>query len=470
VKAGEPFSKLQEDIHYALKAWHKPDTGSSPLGDLHIFQQARLRGTRTARQAANELLLKALETLSVEYEVEAALLRKRFLDGLVMHAAANWLNVGESTAYRIQQTALEQLARIVHAREVQAREGFQNDLEKRLKLPPEVDLFGVEESLTALLDVLMLAKSPWLISVEGLGGIGKTALANALLRRPELTHGFYNIAWVSAKQQSFVPGLGLEQSVSPALTVEALVDALLEQLDQSISLNQSLQVKRSALSRVLKQNPHLIVIDNLETLVDYQVLLPTLRDWANPSKFVLTSRHSLREHPDVFCHTLTELDQNDTLQFIKHEARVRGLSILANVSEAELKSIYQVVGGNPLALKLIVGQVAILPLSQVLENLKQAKVKDIDELYTFIYWQAWHTLDEISQRVLLMMPVAQDGPPEQLKALSGLELSVLSQALQRLVSLSLVQVSGTLEERRYTIHRLTETFLLNEAIKWQIPP
>ena len=48
----------------------------------------------------------------------------------------------------------------------------------------------------------------------------------------------------------------------------------------------------------------------------------------------------------------------------------------------------------PVTLKLVVGQVAVLSLSQVLKNLKQAHGKEINELYKFIYWQAWKMLDD----------------------------------------------------------------------------
>jgi hypothetical protein len=41
--------------------------------------------------------------------------------------------------------------------------------------------------------------------------------------------------------------------------------------------------------------------------------------------------------------------------------------------------------------------------------------------------------------------------------------------LMNLTRLSLVEVGGDLEHRRYRIHRLTETFLLNEVVKWQLP-
>ena len=40
-------------------------------------------------------------------------------------------------------------------------------------------------------------------------------------------------------------------------------------------------------------------------------------------------------------------------------------------------------------------------------------------------------------------------------------------ALRQLVALCLVNVMGTVDSRRYGIHRLTETFLLNEVLKWQ---
>lgn len=461
------LSKLQADIHTALKSWHSgnPDTGS--LDYLQLFQQVKATSSQNTRQITNKILYEALDALAAEHQQQAILLRRRFLDGLTMHAVANQLNLGESTAYRKQQEALRQLALVVQAHERQARSDYQTGLEKRLKLPHDVPLFGVEGALTDLQTVLVSPEPRWLFAIEGLGGIGKTTLAASLLRRPELTSRFYDVVWISAKQREFLPGLGSVEKSFPALTAEALTDALLEQLDSSIPLAKSLPEKQFILTRRLKQNPYLIVIDNLETVADYQVLLPVLREWANPSRFLLTSRHSLRAHPDVYCRNLDELGWEDALPLIRHEASVRGLSILVDAAEADLQRIYQVVGGNPLALKLVVGQVSVLPLTRVLDQLKTARGKTIDEMYTFIYWQAWEMLDAVGQQVFLMMPLAQDGTLAQLMGLTKLDVDTLSEALLQLARLSLVQVGGNLEERRYSIHRLTETFLLKEAINWQ---
>jgi len=349
----------------------------------------------------------------------------------------------------------------------QTQEEYEASLAKQANLPPETHLFGIQENLDILLERLTAAGAPWLVSIEGMGGIGKTALANAVIRRAELAGRFQGVAWVSAKQRAYFPGLGWQDEAAPALTVETLVGALLEQLGQGIPLAQSLQEKKIALTCLLKQTPYLVVIDNLETVVDYQALVPLLLELANPGKILLTSRHSLCVYPDIFCLTLAALNQADTFELIRYEAHLRGQTALVNATEAQLAGIYEVVGGNPLALKLVVGQTAFLPLSQVLDNLKTARGKSITDLYTFIYWQAWHILEDASQQTLLVMPMAQEGTLPQLLTLSRLEPAKLHQALAQLITLSLVQVKGDLEERRYFIHRLTETFLLTEAITWQ---
>jgi hypothetical protein len=338
-----------------------------------------------------------------------------------------------------------------------------------LQLLPEQHLFGLRREQDRLRIILEQAEAPWLIAIDGIGGIGKTSLANALVHEIMSTDRYYDIAWVSAKQEEFRPSTGLRPINRPALDVETLTDTLLEQLNTRLPLSFSSEEKVALLIDLLKKQPYLVVIDNLETVVDYQTLLPLLRKLAKPSKFLLTSRHNLHAHSDVFCLSLQELNQADTVALLRHEAEVRGLPALADAPQAALESIYEIVGGNPLALKLIIGQIEVLPLSQVLENLKEARGKKTEDLYTYIYWQAWHALDSVGQEVLLVMPLVQGGTFAQLTALSRFELAELSQALEHLIALSLVQVSGDIEQPRYRIHRLTETFLLTEIAKWEPP-
>ncbi len=61
----------------------------------------------------------------------------------------------------------------------------------------------------------------------------------------------------------------------------------------------------------------------------------------------------------------------------------------------------------------------------------------------------------------------QGGDLTYLAALTGLDTAHLSDALDRLVGLNLVDSKGDLNERRYTIHNLTRTFLQEQVAKWQ---
>jgi len=457
---------LQAALQAALKGWYGAETDPNPLAGLFLFQQARL-AAQSEREASNKVLLAGLDELAETRPADADLLHRFFLNGDKMRAIAYSRNISEPTAYRKKDEALKQLAQLLLAREAQTRLDWTSRLEHRLDLPPEVPLIGVENRLAQLLARMTAPAEPWLICLDGLGGIGKTALANALVRAPQIAGRFQAIAWVSARQQQFLPGAGLKESASPALTPEAMTDSLLAQLAAEVSLAQPLAQKQAALADRLKSSPALIVIDNLETVPDYQAIMPLLHKLANPGKFLLTSRHSLKTQPGVFSAGVDELGPDDALSLLRHDIAARGLAESINATDDQLKTIYAVVGGNPLALKLVVGQLSVLSLAQVLENLKQAQGQSVDELYTYIYWQAWHMLDEAGQRVFLLMPLAQNGPPAQLRQLSQLPDPELQAALTRLAGLSLVQVRGDVSQRRYTIHRLTETFLLNEAIRWQ---
>jgi hypothetical protein len=461
-----PLTKLKNDIHSALKAWHEPIADSSPLGYLQIFRQARLRGATNARQAIHDILREAIKALAITCKEGAAVLREHFLEGKDMRIVARELHIGEATAFRRQKEGLKRLAHILHARESQAGVEHRVRLEKRLESPTYTQLIGFADYRKTMLDRLSSPGPPWLISIEGLGGIGKTSLADALTRELILASPFADIAWISARQRDFHPALGLQATQLPALDLDTLVSSLLEQFHEGAPLPASPQAKMSALTQLLKELPHLVIIDNLETAIDYQALLPALRKLANPSKFLLTSRHSLQAQADAFCLNLKELSRGDTFAFLRYEAETRGISSLADAPEEQLDYIYQVVGGNPLALKLVVGQIGILSLPRVLNNLKRAQGKKIDELYIHIYWQAWQALDPIRQSVFLLMPLAQNGDLDQLIAVSKLEPVQLTEALESLITLCLVEVGGDLTDRRYRIHRLTETFLLTEVTKW----
>jgi hypothetical protein len=207
-------------------------------------------------------------------------------------------------------------------------------------------------------------------------------------------------------------------------------------------------------------------VDNLETMTDVASLLPTLRQLAGPSKFILTSRE--RNYPGaVYHYVLPELGEADALLLVRHEAGQSNVTALVEATDDELRPIYQTVGGNPLALRLVVGQAHVHDLPEILDELRAARGR-AEALYEFIYRRAWEHLDEAARQALLAMPLIPPGGGrfEDLAAFSGMEKGPLRAALERLVARHLVDVRGPLGARRYSIHGLTRSFLEEAIALW----
>ena len=203
-------------------------------------------------------------------------------------------------------------------------------------------------------------------------------------------------------------------------------------------------------------------------MADVETLLHTLRDLANPTKFLLTSRTSLFGAADLYHFAVPELTRPMTLGLVRQAARIRNLPDLLAASDDELQPIVETVGGNPLAIRLVVGQSHVHALDHILANLRAARGQTIEQLYTYIYRQAWDSLDETARRVLLVMPLVSSlgGTLAHIHKVSSLEIGAVTDALDRLIYLNLVDSRGDLKTRRYTIHNLTATFLQEQVIRW----
>lgn len=455
------------DVHKSFKMWHKGSSKGSPLDDLALFNQLRNQ-EHSIRRATNQVLFDGLEALQTEHPKHTNFLRQRFIDGRSIQEMANEHNIGHTMAHKIQREALDHLTEVLSDMERQATAEREKELAKRLPPATYQNLQGAEEHLKQLKDAFICSELSFLASICGIGGIGKTSLADRLLRQIVRQGLFEGFGWVSAQQEVLNLGGGLKKINKPALTAETLVERLVEQLLDFTPAQLSGQQAFNALQGRLKEESHIIVIDNLETVRDVESLLPTLRRLANPSKFLLTSRKSLYAEPDIYHFEVPELSLENALQLIRQEATLRHLPHLLAASDDDLEPIYDTVGGNPLALRLVVGQTHIHHLSVVLNDLACARGESIENLYSYIYRQAWENLDEETRRLFLAMPLVIEtgGVLSQMARVTRLEPPALRKSLYLLVTLNLVDVRHDLTESRYSIHNLTRTFLQEQVAKW----
>lgn len=459
----------RDALRDALQHWHTDKWLATPLATLAIFQQAR-RHTDTDRHALNQVLLSGLDRLERSHPQEATLLRQRYLDGRSVHVMANRLNVSQSTVYALQRVALDHLRRVVAEMEADASRAIQLHLEARLPLPTTTALVGIEEVLGQIREVLLQAGPPWILTLEGMGGIGKTSLAHRAVYEVMQAGGMEAVGWVSA-QRNFLDAQGhLQQETQPVLTTETFVAKLGAQVVGTAFVAATLTPDAAfeAVHAKLKTQPHLIVLDNLETFADVDGLLPTLRRLSDPSKFLLTSRYHLPPQSQVWSLSVPELNESRTLQLVRQEARFSNQPDLRDAPDHTLRPIYTTVGGNPLAVRLVVGQAYVYGLATVLEDLRGARGQSVTDLYTYIYRQIWESLPEPARRLLLAMPLISEtgGGFDLLAGTSQLAPEAVRQALEVLVLRNLVDVRGDLSVRRYGIHSLTRTFLLHQIAQW----
>lgn len=470
---GQPApSALPEAVRQALRLWHQPGN-DNPLAHLLTFQQPS--DQPHVRPFVNGRLLNALDNMGKVHSEEAKLLRMRYLDDMTADTVAFQLGMSTPNLNKKQRKALQTLAALIWQQEQDAQTTQQQVYLQRLEAPTYDCLFGVDTLAAQLLHLLITPGHPWLIVLEGIGGIGKTALADAVMRRAISQQGFAGFGWVSARQQRFSLAGAIQALAQPALTAEQLIEQLANQLlavelagQGSAPLFVANAATLARLTSRLKAAPHLIVIDNLETVADLEALLPTLQRLANPTKFLLTSRTRIYSETATYPFVLPELGEADALALVRHEASLRNQDALATAADSVLQAIYTTVGGNPLALRLIVGQTRIHALALILTDIKAARGQAITDLYTYIYRYAWDHLDDLSRRTLIAMPFAppQGASLNHLVGLSQLPSAELRHALQQLVVLNLVNRTGALDESRYTIHSLTRTFLLEQVVQW----
>lgn len=464
--------EIQKNVRQVLRTWNKEHSNDDFLSYLYLFQQRLRQGSdSTAHQIAKDIISDALHILEQEQSDGCQIVQQHYQKDELITKIANNMGLAEGTVFNKQREAITRLADIIYDLECIAQKDIHQIVVQRLGLPANNHLVGIEEYSGLLLQHVLSEDAPWLIAVVGMGGIGKTSLASAVIHQLIEQNLLMDIGWITAKQTVFNLGGSIDLIEKPALTADELIVSLGEQLMQDVfdPNNTSAKEILPGLRKLLKEYPHLIVVDNLETVTDLNALLSILRDLANPSKFLLTSRMSLFAEPDIFHFAVLEMNEEHALALIRYEAKQRNLPDLLAADRRELMPILETVGGNPLALRLVVGQIHTHTLDSVLEKLQMARGRKSDNLYTYIYRDAWDQLDEMARHVLLLMPLITNHgeTSEYIAKICKLDLDDLDDALGTLIQLSLVESRGDLHQRRYTIHGLTRTFLQKQVIKWQ---
>ena len=204
-----------------------------------------------------------------------------------------------------------------------------------------------------------LQEKCWLLSLEGIGGIGKTALAARLSQNPTLNQEFPLGLHLDFHRQKG----GFESIARLVLGEEIAQQELLQRGEKNLL---------AAVLAKLQFQPCFLILDGIETLLDgegkfksstldrfFQQLLelPELR-----SRLILTTR----TQPQLFANISREKMKAIALrglQFstIKQLFAAWDVQLQTPADDASLKEVTEVYEGHPLTLKIVAGEIREYP-------------------------------------------------------------------------------------------------------------
>ncbi len=369
---------------------------------------------------------------------------------------------------RYTNQGYSQLAAELQRQEREAHQRQQTSHRQR-HLPPATHhhLFGVKPLLAQINQWSLDEAAFPMLSLEGIGGIGKTTVARAAARQLAAQANWADIFWVSAQQNDFDWQHGRVRPLAnaPTLTTD-IINRLADQMGYAHLAGLDTTEKLQQLRPACQSNPYLIIIDNLETVADLDDLVPHLTPLAQPTRFLLTSRHTLSQYGFVQSVPVRNLSYEDSYALVQSELARRPRDF--QLAPATMNRIYDLVGGLPLALKLLAAQLGKLPLEELLHQLVHSSQM---EMYSFIYRRSWASLSEAARQLLVSLhDVSLDGADlAWIEYMADLPPASFTPALAQLIDYSLLETDGNVHQPLYRLHRLTTTFLRSEIIdSWEL--
>jgi WD40 repeat protein/transcriptional regulator with XRE-family HTH domain len=269
---------------------------------------------------------------------------------------------------------------------------------------PEVSTFYGREDELALLSDWLLAQHCRVVSILGMGGIGKSTLAVTLMHR--IADQFDAVIW---------------RSLRDAPPCEPLLDELLRVLagEPLTIVLDSLEWRLNLLFEYLRTRRVLLVLDNLESVMEeaeksgrmlpgyegYERLLRRAAETKHNSCVLYTSREKPMElaplegrRTPVRSLHLGQLDA-DACELLLQEKEVTG-------SAAERARLIERYGGNPLALKIVAPTIAGLFGGEIAAFLEQGEL--IFGSVRYLLQEQFARLSAVEESLMLWLAILRE--------------------------------------------------------------
>ena len=328
-----------------------------------------------------------------------------------------------------------------------------------LPRPEYIEFIGRENDIAEVLK--QLKGRSYIISIGGIGGVGKSALALESAKKCKEEGIFDLIVWLSAKQKR-LDILGIADIVPQVTSFEDVLNKILNELGVEGYDKYKVEAKKKMLYDLLKGRKVLLVVDNFETIEDKEIF-NFLKDLPEPTKALVTTRKAVGEVERII--TLEPFCPAETEKMLSVELTSKSYPAL---SKEDTQKIHESTGGIPLAIKIIVGWlVQGKSVNSITEKMKKG---DETKILDFCFNETYNTL--LSPEAKLVFCTMTTIPFEwatekQIEVTSNVAGDGLRDALSQLVQLSLLNrkimndTSGV-SEIYYNMLPLTAAYAYNK--------
>jgi hypothetical protein len=295
-----------------------------------------------------------------------------------------------------------------------------------------------------------------LVTIDGIGGIGKSALALEVAHRylrnyeripPE--ERFEAIIWTSAKQ-SVLTAEGIQPRSQALRTLDDVYTTIAVALQREDITRARPEEQAEVVRNALARQRTLLIVDNLET-VDDEAVMSFLRELPAPTKAIVTTRHRVDVAYPV---RLVDMPWADARTLIGQECDKKGVRL----SEEETRRLYGRTGGVPLAIVWSIAQMGFgYGVDVVLSRLGQPT----SDIARFCFEGAVERIrDKPAYNLLMALSLfAIDASREALGYVADVAVLDRDEGLAELGKLSLVNK----REDRFSVLPLTRSYLAHES-------
>lgn len=309
-----------------------------------------------------------------------------------------------------------------------------------------------------LLNFLKSNNRYYITSIDGIGGIGKSALALTIANYYKQHYNelseedrFDAIVWCSAKKESLTAD-GIKPDISKINTLSDIYQTIAIVLDLPNILKAPPQQQNDLIVQSLTKQRVLLIIDNLET-VDDELVVSFLTSLPSPTKAIVTTRRRLDM---AYPLRLTGMPQQDGLRLIELEAQRRNIEI----NEKDALALFERTGGIPLA---IVWSIALINNGFSINSVFSKLSNSNNDLVRFVFDETIQKIrDTPMYQVLMALSLFDNGADRaDIMRIANIDQLSCDDSLARLLNLSLVNKL----EQKFFVLPITKMYLLNELKK-----